>query len=156
MQVAEKTDRAAIRTEARQHAHGIGLRDALRGHWVAVLVGRLEMAPVEKDVRQVLAAEHGIGLRPRRDQDRASRQRHLLRRLIRLGADDLARRGKHVGSRPCRRVTANGFSPGACRGRDNIAERRADVASMRAGLATTAAASVRRKICEPEVPLPIR
>ena len=27
----------------------------------------------------------------------------------------------HVGSRPCRRVTAHGFGPGAYRGRDNIA-----------------------------------
>ena len=55
-------------------------------------------------------------------------------------------------------VTANGFSPDAYRGRDNTAERRADVSPMRvrAGLATTAAASVRPKICEPEVPLPIR
>ena len=62
---------------------------------------------------------------------------------------DLTRRWcLDVGSRPCRRVTANGFSPGAYRERDLIAEWRADVALMRArpGLAATAAASVRPKI----------
>jgi hypothetical protein len=84
MQVAEKADRAAIRAEASQHAHGTGLRDALRGHRVALLVECLEMAPVENDVRRVLAAEHGIGLGPRRHQDRARRQHHPLRRLVRL------------------------------------------------------------------------
>jgi hypothetical protein len=50
------------------------------------------------------------------------------------------------------RVIANGFSPGPYRGRDVIAERRADVAPMRAraGLAATAAASVRLKMASLE------
>ena len=37
------------------------------------------MAPVEDDVCRVLAAEHRIGLGPRRDEDRARRQHDLLR-----------------------------------------------------------------------------
>ena len=42
------------------------------------------MAAVEDDVRRVLAAEHGVGLRPRRNQDRPRRQ-HTPRAVIRLG-----------------------------------------------------------------------
>ena len=73
-------------------------------------------------------------------------------RALAAPGDLTRRRCLDIGARPCHRVTANGFSPRAYRGRDIIVERRADVAPMsaRLRLATTAAASVRPKTASPK------
>ncbi len=62
-----------------------------------------------------------------------------------------------VGSGPSRRVTANGFSPGAYRARQIIAERRGDAARMRARpqLCGDYGRISAPKDCKLEIPLPI-
>src|SRR5690348_16378766 len=82
MEVAEKADRATVATQMRQDPHRSGLGDPLGGRWVAVFVEGAEIAAVEDDVLGVLAAEHGVWLSSRRDEDRARRQYDLLARTL--------------------------------------------------------------------------
>ena len=56
---------------------------------MALLVEGAEIAAVERDVLGVLARQHGVGLGPGGDQDRARRQHHLLARML-IGLREVA------------------------------------------------------------------
>src|SRR5215470_16747032 len=83
MQIAEEADGAAVRAHVHEHMGGGRLGDALGGDLAAVLVERLKMLAVDLHVLRLLAAEHGVGLRAGRDQNRARRQDDVVRRSAR-------------------------------------------------------------------------
>ncbi len=74
MQIAEEADEAAIRfarAAAPRTSRGLALRFGFTG--VAVLVARLEVAAVQREMRRVLARQDGVGLRAGRHQNACAR-----------------------------------------------------------------------------------
>src|SRR5215471_20546668 len=82
MEVAEKAHCTPVRTQMCQDPHCRGFDDAFGRRRVALFIERAEVATVEGDIRGILAAEHGIRLGSRRDQNRARRQDNFFARPL--------------------------------------------------------------------------
>src|SRR5713226_8677680 len=75
MLVAEETEEASVGETRKQYLRALGLRDrVLRLERLSVLVAGLEVFAVEREMRGVLAREHGVRLRAGGDEDRVRRQ----------------------------------------------------------------------------------